>query len=169
MTILGCQTRRGDLGQNPTLRAAAGDGAAAAPGGHRDEPRGGRAAAGVVDVHPLPHRDRPEPPPARERSDPSGTVRRDRDRTGRADPADPGGSPARLVALPSAMRCRTRTRSTSAWKPEPPPSATSSAASYPACCRPRTTSARRSGTGRSSWTPMGSNAWLKSAWPGRRS
>jgi len=48
----------------------------------------------VVDFYPVPHRDRAEPPPARERSDPSRAVRRDRGRTGRADPTDPGGPPA---------------------------------------------------------------------------
>src|SRR6185312_11871373 len=80
-------------------RAPSGHGVAAPTRGHRDEPGGGGAAAGVVDFYPVPHRDRTEPPPARERSDPSRGVRRDRGRTGRADPADPGGPPARVVAL----------------------------------------------------------------------
>src|SRR6185312_13557134 len=80
-------------------RAPSGHGVAAPTRGHRDEPGGGGAAAGVVDFYPVPHRDRAEPPPARERTDPSRAVRRDRSRTGRADPADPGGPPARVVAL----------------------------------------------------------------------
>ena len=40
------------------------------------------SAAGVVDFYPVPHRDRTEPPLARERSDAAGAVRRDRARGG---------------------------------------------------------------------------------------
>ena len=94
------------------------------------------SAAGVVDFYPVPHRDRTEPPPARERSDPSRAVRRDRGRTGRADPADPGGPPARVVALVPRRAAEPVRGLHRPGSPAPPRSATSSPWSCPACCRP---------------------------------
>src|SRR5271157_6655438 len=135
---------------------------------HWHEPRGGRAPAGVVNLHHLPHRDRrsrPQPGNVRTLLELYGVTGAERDGLIQLtrEARQPGWWHSFRDVLPNPYKVYIGLEAGAASIRNFEPSV------IPGLLQTADYARETFRNGPIELTPMGSNAWLKSAWPGRRS